>query len=578
MSTKSYTVPDWSSISLHSYSLEVLKEGSIVGCLQLNEKAFYIVGRQPDICDIGLEHPSISRQHAVIQHGPTNIFLFDLQSPHGTYVNKTKILSLTYHPLHVGDIIKFGQSTRLYIVCGPEELKPAEYESENVMKVREKMKAHNTNKIKELSEGASWGFDDDAENDDNEEEGEDDDLHTSSSSKKLNLPDYVKNDENYERKYGTKFESKLDESTMNEKDKGIVEKVKKKEKKIQNMQEENRRIYLKENSQEAGLTEGQKSAVHRNDERIQVLVDEIELLEHEIMLKQTSRSSQNKGDDEMQSSKRSSAEGEDDMLDTTKETADSSTNWRLRRRTGVTGSSTATAFSALPQKSFTHSELCELKEQADAKLAVLQASLAEAEGYIREFDVRFASGLGDDVERAVGEAQCTERRGQLKGLRDDVSTTETTISGLERLIRVSAPALPSLVKSIKATPTTLPETHKPDKINPLSVAADVLVPAPPITASKIRKRETEVIGLAAFMDFDKGTSEETEAEFQANSATSMKSSSTVKKARVIGPSNSSGLHTMFGSKSVLEGGEVVWVPPVNQKGDGRTALNDRLGY
>jgi hypothetical protein len=28
----------------------------------------------------------------------------------------------------------------------------------------------------------------------------------------------------------------------------------------------------------------------------------------------------------------------------------------------------------------------------------------------------------------------------------------------------------------------------------------------------------------------------------------------------------------------LEGGETAWAPPTNQKGDGRTALNDKFGY
>lgn len=38
-----------------------------------------------------------------------------------------------FHRLHVGDVIKFGESTRLYVLEGPEELRPAEYESDNLV-------------------------------------------------------------------------------------------------------------------------------------------------------------------------------------------------------------------------------------------------------------------------------------------------------------------------------------------------------------------------------------------------------------------------------------------------------------
>uniref|UniRef100_H3DN53 Solute carrier family 4 member 1 adaptor protein n=1 Tax=Tetraodon nigroviridis TaxID=99883 RepID=H3DN53_TETNG len=82
-------------------------------------------------CDVSLEHPSISRYHAVIQYRSqagdsesagedTGFYLHDLGSTHGTVVNKNKIPPKTYIRLRVGHVLKFGGSTRLFILQGPE--------------------------------------------------------------------------------------------------------------------------------------------------------------------------------------------------------------------------------------------------------------------------------------------------------------------------------------------------------------------------------------------------------------------------------------------------------------------------
>lgn len=58
--------------SRQSARLEVRKEGQVLDVLRAGKKRFAVLGRNGDVCDFLLEHPSISRQHAAIgydQHG-----------------------------------------------------------------------------------------------------------------------------------------------------------------------------------------------------------------------------------------------------------------------------------------------------------------------------------------------------------------------------------------------------------------------------------------------------------------------------------------------------------------------------
>lgn len=140
-----YTVPKWSSPpdSDSSYSFEVLKGGQIIESTnELQAKAYWTFGKMPSN-DIMMIHPTISRFHAVLQYRPdvdvdttddsekTNAtsdkpkvesgwYLYDLGSTHGSFVNKMKVPSKTYIRVRVGYMLKFGASTRTYILQGPD--------------------------------------------------------------------------------------------------------------------------------------------------------------------------------------------------------------------------------------------------------------------------------------------------------------------------------------------------------------------------------------------------------------------------------------------------------------------------
>ncbi|KAF5190618.1 SMAD/FHA domain-containing protein [Thalictrum thalictroides] len=58
-----YSIPPWSEAPCHPFSLEVLKDGSIIDEFEVSEKGAYMFGRV-DLCDFVLDHPTISRFHA----------------------------------------------------------------------------------------------------------------------------------------------------------------------------------------------------------------------------------------------------------------------------------------------------------------------------------------------------------------------------------------------------------------------------------------------------------------------------------------------------------------------------------
>nr|XP_056709340.1 kanadaptin [Euleptes europaea] len=114
------------------YSLEAVKGGAVLGRLGLGGRSRLVVGRAPS-CDLSLAHPSVSRHHAVLQRRPpppageerqgpeAGLYAYDLDSAHGTFLNKARIPPRTYCRVRVGHVLRFGGSSRLFVLQGPEE-------------------------------------------------------------------------------------------------------------------------------------------------------------------------------------------------------------------------------------------------------------------------------------------------------------------------------------------------------------------------------------------------------------------------------------------------------------------------
>ncbi|CAO0800776.1 unnamed protein product [Mucor circinelloides] len=171
-----YEKPSWSAQPTYKYQLEVLKNGASLETVQGPRKEFVTIGRLP-ICDIPMEHPSISRYQAIIQFDHDgDAYIYDMDSAHGTKVNKKPIPGREYVQLKPGDQIRFGESTRL---CIFESEKPYDPEAEaeerrqiilkkRLAKARGELQSDQTENVE--SEGISWGFQEDAQEEDDDED------------------------------------------------------------------------------------------------------------------------------------------------------------------------------------------------------------------------------------------------------------------------------------------------------------------------------------------------------------------------------------------------------------------------
>ncbi|XP_073123036.1 FHA domain-containing protein DDL [Henckelia pumila] len=108
----------------------VFKGGEVLNePLYVHRQSCYLFGRERRIADIPTDHPSCSKQHAVLQYrqveqenpdGTTSRkvrpYVMDLGSTNGTFINDNQIEPQRYYELFEKDTLKFGNSSREYVL------------------------------------------------------------------------------------------------------------------------------------------------------------------------------------------------------------------------------------------------------------------------------------------------------------------------------------------------------------------------------------------------------------------------------------------------------------------------------
>ncbi|KAM5182491.1 smad nuclear-interacting protein 1 [Mantella aurantiaca] len=124
-----YSEPPEARIPKKRWRLYPFKNDEALPVMYIHRQSAYLLGRQRRIADIPIDHPSCSKQHAVLQYRVVGFtradgtpgrrvrpYIIDLGSGNGTYLNNQRIEAQRYYELKEKDVLKFGFSSREYVV------------------------------------------------------------------------------------------------------------------------------------------------------------------------------------------------------------------------------------------------------------------------------------------------------------------------------------------------------------------------------------------------------------------------------------------------------------------------------
>lgn len=124
-----YTEPLESRKPKRRWRLYPFKGEKALPTLYVHRQSAFLLGRDRKVADIPLDHPSCSKQHAALQFRLVPFeredggegkrvrpYLIDLESANGTFVNDVKLEPKRYHELLERDVLKFGFSSREYVI------------------------------------------------------------------------------------------------------------------------------------------------------------------------------------------------------------------------------------------------------------------------------------------------------------------------------------------------------------------------------------------------------------------------------------------------------------------------------
>lgn len=445
-----------------------------------------------DLCDFVLEHPTISRFHAVLQFKKTGgAYIYDLSSTHGTFVNKNQVQKKVYVELHVGDVIRFGHSSRLYIFQGPSDLMLPEGDLKSIKtaKVRREMHDMEASLLRakreaSLAEGISWGMDEDAV-----EEIEDD-------LEEITWQTY--------------------KGQLTEKQEKTRDKVLKRLEKIANMKKEIDAIRAKDISQ-GGLTQGQQTQIARNEQRMSQIVEELENLEE--TLNESIRESMGaRGGRTSRGKKRGTTEDEEDEYTSDDDEFYDRTRKKSSKQKDAEKQSVETADSLLDKKDNLIKEMDDKRKLLlEEKDKVASQNLAAAEA-------------GDALDAYMSGLSSQLVLDKTEKLQNELNTLQSELERVLYLLKIADPTGEAAMRRESKAHEVKPNIPK----NP----PPLIVKKPSVEQNKRREAEEKVNDISEKLGNDdvtkKSSISQEEREVVADASNSKTTGYTVNKPQWLG--------------------------------------------
>lgn len=124
-----YNQPPEAKTPKRKWRLYPFKGDESLPFIPIHNQSAFLLGRDRKVADIPIDHPSCSSQHAVIQFRAvtferddgskgkrTRPYIIDLESSNGTFLNSKRLEPRKYYEIFEKDVLKFGFSSRDYVV------------------------------------------------------------------------------------------------------------------------------------------------------------------------------------------------------------------------------------------------------------------------------------------------------------------------------------------------------------------------------------------------------------------------------------------------------------------------------